>query len=214
MTNWTRRFLALSSSLMALLALVALSSWGETVNTLESESLPAVLEELGELDRLDEPPISESPIDPIFRPKEGIGSRQRYQYYLGKIDPLIKHLNLVNKRLEEAPEGEMTLQELAALNHSSLRLYERMVPKLTIEERQFTTFSTLSRAVIKLDETVQYWRIRQTLTPPFRTEEMAVSEDRYVLDLKLQALQQALAELDDWFTMQQTLQTGFKRAED
>jgi hypothetical protein len=181
----------------------------------KSESLPRFLNSVGQLQRLDEPPISESPIDPVFRSKEGVSSRKRYQQYLGKIAALQRHLVLLQQRLgNEAMDANISLQELAALNHSSLRLYEALLPTLSLEEKQFSTFYTLSQAVLTLDETVQYWRIRHTLTPPFRTEEMAMSEDRYVLDIKLQTLQQALAQLQDWNTLHQTLQTGFKAVED
>jgi hypothetical protein len=179
----------------------------------ESESLEAILKNLKQLDRMKDTPRFESPVDPVRRPQEFYSSKIRYETYLKKASPLYKQLLLVQKRMDKPPKEGYRLQPMAALNFQSLMLFETLLPQLSEEELRFQSFKLMSQAVLKLDEAVQAWRQQNSMSPPYRSERSALEDDNYVLDLKLQSAQEALAELKRFNEMHDILVQGYKQAE-
>jgi hypothetical protein len=173
-----------------------------------NESLVNVLQRIDKLDKLMEPfPLLDT-LDPIYQ--FDATTRNHYKRYLKKVAPLYDHLMEVYAVIDATePDQQVNLQMLSANAHYAELLWGRVTPFLTEEEAKYNSAKLMERTVANLHETVEYWRQRNQSQSSFRTNKWNEGEDNYVLQTKILAARESLAELQRMGALAGLLESGF-----
>jgi hypothetical protein len=186
------------SSIGIFLAFFLFAGWGVaevTVHTGVQYTDKAELEAIKrDLDKIDQASADGNYADASVIVGRDIKARDIYRLYLERASSLSEELLAIRQRLE-GQENTLSLQELGAITQR-LSL-DNLGFKGTFKhgEERFQTYQLIQKAIINLEEAIDYWRTANHYRRFFRGGQWERVEDDQILKTKLQTAMNTIDEL-------------------
>lgn len=129
-----------------------------------------------------------------------------YRQYWQKTQPLRNMLAHFTTQLEASNgQSTITLQEVAALGQTASLLYQQLQGQLSPAQRQYSSNQLMGDTVAQLQQAASAWRLQAKWRNVYRTKQVQIAEDAYLLRLYLLKARGNLAELNRLEALQQAV---------